>query len=75
MLTPRERRLFKEFERMMALRSPHSLFAFQCADLSAPEAREFMKTNMSAEVITSALPGFLSTDEFRQRHPDAPPEQ
>jgi ubiquitin-protein ligase len=75
MSTPRERRLFKEFERMMALRSPYSLFTFQCADLSAPEATEFLKTKMSAEVITSALPGFLSPEEFRRQHPDAPPEK
>lgn len=75
MVSPRERRLQKEFERMLALRSPYALFDFQCADLSAPEAREFLKTQMSGEVIAQALPGFLPPEEFRRRHPDTPPEK
>ena len=71
-MTKRETRLEREFQRMRALVGPHSLFHFRCADLSAHEATEFLKTEMSSEVIVQALPGYMTPDQYREQYSSAP---
>src|SRR6267154_6057482 len=75
MPTPRERRLLSEFEGMKALRSPYSLFDFRCADLSAVEATEYLRSSMSFDVVKNAWPGFLKPEDFERQHPGMPPEK
>jgi hypothetical protein len=68
-------RLSEEFELMQALLKPYSLVEFWVADLSAEEAPEFLRTQMSFEVITGGFPGFLTPQEFAAQSPDLPPEK
>lgn len=68
-------RLSEEFDLMKALIKPHSLVEFWVADLSAEEAPEFLRTQMSFDVITSGFPGFLSPQEFEAASPEVPPEK
>jgi ubiquitin-protein ligase len=68
-------RLSEEFELMQALLKPYSLVEFWVADLSAEEAPEFLRTQMSFEVITGGFPGFLTPPEFAAQSPDLPPEK
>lgn len=75
MTTSREHRLQHEFQRMLALRRPGGLIDFQCADLSAREAESFLSPSMRSSVITEALRGFLTPDEFSQRFPGRAPEK
>src|SRR2546423_1107007 len=75
MRTPREERLYSEFERLKALCSPYSLFDFRCADLSMSEADQFLRPKMSFDVVKDALPGFLEPEEYEQQHPRVPPEK
>ncbi len=71
----REGRLSKEFKKMQELIGPYNLFSFQCADLSAQEATEFLKTEMSLKVISAGLPGYLDPDEYRKQYPNSSPEK
>ena len=71
-LTPRERRLQREFEKMKALRSEYGLFDFLCADLTAIEATEYLRYRMSADVVRNAWPGFMHPEEFERTHQNAP---
>jgi hypothetical protein len=75
MLTPRELRLRYEFEQMKALRSPHRLFDFNCADLEAPLAQELLYKETSFDVIMRGLRGFLPPEEYEARYPGIPPEK
>lgn len=75
MLTPRELRLIYEFEALKALRSPQRLFDFCCADLTGPEAKEFLYAEMSFDVIMKGLAGFLSPEDYEARYPGIPPEK
>jgi ubiquitin-protein ligase len=71
----RQRRLQEEYELMQNLLTPHSLVEFWVADLSAEEAPEFLRTQMSFQVITGGLPGFLTPAAFEAQSPDQPPEK
>lgn len=73
--TIRESRLHDEFDLMKALVKPESLVEFWCADLSAEETPEFLRTRMSFDVILDGLPGFLPPAEFEARFPGIPPEK
>ena len=75
MHTLREIRLFSEFEGMKALRSPHSLFDFRCADLSPTEAGELLRAKTSFDIIKEGLSGFMEPEVFERKHPDMPPEK
>ena len=75
MLTPRERRLLKEFERMRALKNPSSLFTFYCASLDESEASEFLRTNAVLDVAGKGLKSFLKPEEFVQQYGDIAPEK
>lgn len=75
MMTPRERRLVIEFERMKALRSPEALFDFRCADLTIKEAKELLHAKVSFDVIQRALPDFLTPEEYEANHQGEPPEK
>jgi len=75
MPSPREKRLQKEFQRMKDIVSPHSLFRFFCADLSDSEAAEFLKSQISYDVIHQHLPGLLEPDAFEKKYIGLPPEK
>src|SRR5581483_3736697 len=75
MLTPRERRLFKEFERMRALQTPRSLFSFRCASLDENEATNLLRPETDWEVEVEGLKNFLTADGFAARYPGRAPEK
>jgi ubiquitin-protein ligase len=75
MPTPRERRLLKEFERMKALRTPHSLFSFYCASLDESEASEFLRSDAVMDIAEKGLKSFLKPEDFMQRYGDVAPEK
>jgi ubiquitin-protein ligase len=71
----RQGRLQEEFELLQAMVTPNSLIEFWVADLSAEEAPEFLRTQMSFDVITGGLPGFLVPQAFVEKSPNMPPEK
>lgn len=75
MSTPREPRLKHEFERMLSIRKKEGLIDFRCADLSAQEASAYLASQMHADVVRDALPGFLTPEEFIRRFPNRAPEK
>lgn len=70
-----EARIREEFHRMLKLVGPHSLFSFRCADLSAQEAAEFLKTAVSSAIVYNALPHYLDPEEYMRRYPDTAPRK
>ena len=73
MLTPRDRRLIREFERMKALVTPRCLFSFRCASLDESEASELLRANLGA--AKKGLGNFLTPLEFEHRYPGLAPEK
>ena len=71
----RQRRLASEFDRMRALVGPYNLFKFLCADMTQLEAAEFLKYEMSVEVIAESLPNHLWVNEYEQRFPNSAPDK
>lgn len=72
MSSERETRLWSEFQRMLALRRPNSLFRFVCGDLAGKEAEEFLKPWMSRTVITENM-DFVPPEVFATRYPGRGP--
>jgi hypothetical protein len=68
-------RLREEFALMRALLGPHALLEFWCADLSAEEAPQFLRSSFSFDVITDGFPGFLTPEAFEAASPTMPPEK
>ena len=73
--TVREQRLDYELERMLELQGEHGLIRFRCADLSSAEAKAYLASSMSWDVVESALPGFLSPEAFKRKFPTRAPEK
>lgn len=68
-------RLQKEYELMKGLLKPCSLVEFRVADLSAEEAPQYLRPQISFDVINSGLPGFVPVEQFEVESPDYPPEK
>lgn len=73
--SPRETRLETEFRRMLAILRPKGLIRFWCADLKDDEARGYLASQMSFQIVVQGLPGFVSPEEFSTRFPDRFPEK
>lgn len=71
----RQQRLTSEFIRMKALIGPYNLFSFVCADMTQVEAKEFLKSEHSFDVISETIQNHLTVEEYEQHFPNSAPDK